>query len=168
MSNAGQPRAFDPTEERTIPPWPFPGPPPSTEVRVYVLGVQIVNGSFQFHFIERPQTPDPEADGPLDIRVPKDCTIVLRLDDALDWEYRHDNAVVLGPMNYPDNGRYFNLAPVIVNGRCREVQFNALFLKLDDYTNRDPYALYVNLIQQGVPQMIRIDPDIINPGDHHI
>ena len=171
MSDAANAREFNPSDEQPIPPWPSPQPPPSKGDRVYVLGMKPVDGIMQFYFVDRPQDPDPSKDGPLEIRVPKDCTIVLRLDGAWHWEFRHENAVMLGPMNYPEFARYFNLVPKVINDRCQEVRFNALYLTAGDNTNRDPYALYINLDQNmpdgsTAPQLvIRIDPDILNPGN---
>jgi len=145
---------------------------PVTEVREYVIGMRTVNGNIQFYFVDRPQSPDPSNDGPLDTRVPSDCLIVLRLDSTWAWEFRHDNAVMLGPMDYPERPRYFNLVPEIVNGKCRKVQFNALYLDIGEQSNHDPYAFYV-LLDQGLaeasaaqPLLVRIDPDTVNPGDH--
>lgn len=162
-------KPFNPSEERPIP--TLPDPPPTKEVREYVIGMQMVSGRIRFYFVNRPKAPDPSADGPLDIRVPSDCLIVLRLDNAFAWEFRHDNAIMFGPMNYPDFVRYCNLVPEIVNGRCQKVQFNARYLDVEE-ANRDPYAFYVLLDQQlsgaplAEPLLVRIDPDIIDPGDH--
>lgn len=173
MSGAANAYEFSPADEQPIPPWSGPQTPSSKEERVYVLGMQPVNGHMQFYFKERPQNPDPSKDGPLEIRVPTDCVIILELDSAWNWEFRHENAVMLGPMNYPETPRYFNLVPEILNSRCQKVQFNALYLNGGDYTNRDPYALYINLDQEmadGSPAqqlMLRIDPGIDNPGDPH-
>jgi len=171
MSDATNVQAFYPADEKPIPAWPVPAPLPSRETRVYVLGMKPVNGKIQIYFVERPQLPDPSKDGPLEIRVPSDCVIVLKLDQAWAWEFRHDNAVMLGPSKYPEPQRYFNLVPEILDGKCQKVQFNALYFNGNDKTNSDPYALYVNLDQEmpdGSPAqqlMIRIDPDIMNPGD---
>ena len=173
MSDAVRASAFDPIDEQPIPPWPSPQPPPSKEDRVYVLGMRPANGYMQYYFVERPQDPDPSKDGPLEIRIPTDCIIILKLDSTWNWEFRHENAVMLGAMKYPEPPRYFNLVPTIVNNKCQQVQFNALYLNGGDYTNRDPYAFYINLDQlmpdgSPAPQLvIRIDPDIQNPGDPH-
>jgi hypothetical protein len=164
--------AFNPKDERDIPPWPSSEPVPATEERVYVLGMRTVAGRIEFYFVERPKSPDPSNDGPLQIRVPTDCVIVLRLDSSWKWEFRHQNAVTLGPMGYPDNPRYFNLESKIADGLCKEVRFNAIYLPISE-ANTDPYALYVQLEQENakgvveVPLLLRIDPDITNPGDHH-
>jgi len=169
MSKTGT--SFNPYDEQPIPPWPKSGQPPSKEERIYVIGMQPINGIMQYYFKERPLYPDPSKDGPLEIRVPNDCVIVLMLDSAWKWEFRHDNAIMLGPMNYSDFPRYFNLVPNITDGKCQSVQFNALYLPNGDYANRDPYAFYVNLDQQmpdgsPAPQLlVRIDPDIDNPGE---
>jgi hypothetical protein len=172
MSDATKVHEFNPADEQPIPPWPSPQRPPSKEERLYVLGMQSTSGNIQFYFMERPKDPDSSKDGPLEIRVPTDCVIILKLDSAWNWEFRHENAVMLGPMNYPETPRYFNLVAEIINNRCQKVQFNALYLKGGDYSNRDPYALYINLDQEmpngsPAPQLvIRIDPMIDNPGDH--
>ena len=172
MSDTANAHEFSPGVEQPIPPWSSPQPPPSKEDRVYVLGMQPANGNIQYYFKERPPYPAPSKDGPLEIRVPTDCVIILKLDSVWNWEFRHENAVMLGPMNYPESVRYFNLVPEILNDRCQKVQFSALYLNGGDYTNRDPYCLYINLDQKvadGSPAqrlVIRIDPGIDNPGDH--
>jgi hypothetical protein len=76
---------------------------------------------------------------------------------------------MLGPTKIPERPRYFNLTPTIVDGRCMEVKFNALCLNECDKGNRDPYALYINVDHDAsdsltVPLLVRIDPDIDNPG----
>ena len=173
MSEATNTHEFSPADEQPIPPWPSPQPPPSKEDRVYVVGMRPANGDIQYYFVERPELPDRSKDGPLEIRVPTDCKIILQLDSAWNWEFRHENAVMLGPMKYPEFPRYFNLVPEIVNNRCQKVQFNALYLNVDGVVNRDPYCLYINLDQRmadGTPAqqlVIRIDPDIDNPGSPH-
>lgn len=170
MNYATTPSEFNPADEQPIP--NSQKSLPSKEERVYVLGMRSTNGFIQYYFVSRPELPDPSKDGPLEIRVPTDCTIILKLDSAWNWEFRHENAVMLGPTNYPEFARYFNLVPEIVNNRCQKVQFSALYLNLGEKTNVDPYAFYVNLDQvmpdgSPAPQLvIRIDPDIQNPGDH--
>ena len=157
-------RPFNPSEERPIP--TSVDHLPATKVREYVIGMQAVSGQLRFYFIDHPELPAPSNDGPLDIRIPSDCLIVLRLDSTLAWEFRHDNAVMLGPMNYPEVVRYCNLVPEIVNGRCQKVQFDARYLDVKQ-SNRDPYAFYVLIDQQlpGQSLLVRIDPDMVNPGD---
>jgi hypothetical protein len=162
-------RPFAPKDEAPIPHWPLPVPPPSKEDRVYVIGMEATNRRLQYYFVERPPVPDPAGDGPLLIRVPNDCTIVLRLSPDWNWEFRHTDAVMLGPIKIPEKPRYFNLTPTIVDGRCMEVKFNALCLNEGDKGNRDPYALYINVDHDApdsltVPLLVRIDPDIDNPG----
>jgi hypothetical protein len=171
MTNSKRLSAFKPKDEHDIPPWPYPDPPPSHEERVYVLGLKVSGGQLAFYFVERPPLPDPTNDGPLQIRVPTDCVIVLRLDSAWNWQFVRENAVTLGSVDYPEKPRYFNLEPKIENGRCQEVRFNALFLDIGDDTNSDPYALYIQLEQlpqsaEAPPLIVRIDPDIENPGNH--
>jgi hypothetical protein len=172
MTDENPEYTFDPKEELPIPVWPLPSPPPSQEERLYIIGMQAENGRLRFVFVERPAHPDPSVDGPLEIRVPQDCTIILRLDDSWNWQFRHANAVMLGPMNYADRPRYFNLTPTIVNGRCMEIRFSALRLSgIGDLPNQDRYALYLNIDQDmpanavPLPLLVRIDPDIDNPGD---
>lgn len=171
MSDAAQVTTFSPKNEQPIPYWPLPSPPPSQEDRVYVIDMEAANGRLRYYFSERPPVPDPSEDAPLLIRVPRDCTIILRLSPDWNWEFRHDNAIMLGPMSYLEKPRYFNLTPKIVNDRCMEVTFNALLLAdAGDTTNHDPYAIYVNVDHEVsgstdvVPLLLRIDPDIDNPG----
>ncbi len=170
MSTTTPVRSFRPKDEQPIPFWPLPDPPPSQEERVYVIDMEAVNGRLRYYFVERPPVPDPTGDAPLQIRVPQDCTIVFRLSQDWNWEFRHDDAVVLGPISYPEKPRYFNLTPTIVDGRCMEVRFNALYLG-DTDTNSDLYALYINVDHDSndgtdaVPLLVRIDPDILNPGE---
>ena len=171
MSNARR-MSFEVQSEQPIPPWPGPGPAPTLPERVYVIGMQTVEGRIEFYFVERPALPDPSGDGPLEIRVPEDCVIVLRLDPAWQWGFRTTNAVMFGPMDYQDVPRYFNLQPVVEDGRCQEVRFNARYLDIKE-DNWDPYALYLEVDQKTsedaavVTLLIRIDPDVDNPGDHH-
>lgn len=163
--------SFSPREEQSVPFWPTPSPPPSKEVRVYVVGMNVSKGRLSYCFVERPPFPDPSGDGPLEIQIPEDCTIVLRLSPDWNWEFRHFDAVMLGPMNYPEKPRYFNLVQKISNDRCMEVQFNALLLSgTEDPENCDPYALYINMdhevagIVNAVPLLLRIDPIMTNTG----
>lgn len=171
MSNETTATVVDISEERPIMPWPSTDPLPSYETRVYVLSMKTENGYMQYYFKDRPASPDPTGDGPLTIRVPQDCTIIIKLDDAWKWEFRHENAIMIGTVNYPDPARYFNLVQDIVDGRCMQVQFSAQYLD-KDVVNDDPYLFYVNLDQimpDGTPAStlaVRIDPDIMNPGDH--
>lgn len=170
MSDDTTATVVDISEERPIPQWPSPEPPPSYETRVYVMSMKSENGYMQYYFKDRPETPDPTGDGPLTIRVPQDCTIVIKLDDAWKWEFRHENAIMIGTFDYPDPARYFNLSEKIVDGRCMQVQFNAQYLD-KDVVNDDPYLFYINLDQvmpDGTPAQalaVRIDPDIRNPGN---
>lgn len=172
MSDSGHLRHFDPQAEHPIPPWPGPGPAPVGPERVYVIGVRTIEGRIEFYFVERPDVPDPSRDGPLQIRVPEDCVIVLKLDAGLQWGFRSKNAVMLGPMSYPSVPRYFNLVHSSVDGHCREVRFNARYLDIKQ-SNADFYALYIVIDQKtgdgavASPLLLRIDPDISNPGDHH-
>lgn len=171
MNNKTKATVVGISEERPIQPWPSPEPPPSYETRVYVMSMKPENGYMQYYFKERPATPDTTGDGPLTIRVPQDCTIIIKLDDAWNWEFRHENAIMIGTFDYPDPERYFNLVQNIVGGRCMQVQFNAQLLDRD-VVNDDPYLFYVNLDQimpdgTAAQQLaVRIDPDIRNPGDH--
>jgi hypothetical protein len=174
MSDTTRAQAFDPAEEKPIPPWPLSDPLSSKEERVYVLGMNPENGDIEFRYVKRPPIPDPTKDCPLDVRVPTDCVITIELDDSWNWEFRHQNAVMLGPMRYQDFPRYFNLVSEIKNNRCKKVRFNALYLA-EGADNRDPYALYILLDQKMAdgsptqPLLTRIDPDILNRGDdpHH-
>lgn len=170
MSKSTAVSRFSPKEEQPIPFWPLPSPPPSQEDRLYVIDMEASNGKFRYFFSEHPANPDPTGDGPLQLRIPKDCTIILRLSANWNWEFRHDNAIVLGPMGYAEKPRYFNLQPTIVEDRCLEVRFNALYLT-DGGDNLDPYAIYVNIYHDSgstdgqVALLVRIDPDMDNPGD---
>lgn len=171
MSGTTALRSFNPREEHDIPAWPFPEPPPSGPERVYVLSMRTVDNRLEYYFSQRPDSPDPSADLPLTIRVPSDCVIVLRLNEAWDWQFREDAAVVLGPQQYSDRERYFNLQPTIIDGICKEVSFVAKYLPIQG-VNNDPYAVYLNVGQRSgsnntVSQLlVRIDPDVRNPGDH--
>jgi hypothetical protein len=96
--------------------------------------------------------------------------IVLRLDPSWQWGFRTKNAVMFGPMDYPETPRYFNLQNIVENGRCQEVRFNARYLNIKD-NNRDVYAFYLEIDQKAgdgtiMPLLVRIDPDVSNPGDH--
>lgn len=171
MSDQTTATVVDISEERPIQPWTSTDPLPSYETRVYVMSIKAENGYMQYYFKDRPDSPDPTGDGPLTIRVPQDCTIVIKLDDAWKWEFRHENAIIIGTSEYPDPARYFNLVQDIVDGRCMQVQFNAQYLD-QDVVNDDPYLFYINLDQimpdgTAAPTLaVRIDPDIRNPGDH--
>lgn len=170
MSTSTAVRAFNPKDEQVVPFWPLPVPPPSKEDRVYVIDMTAADRRLQYYFSERPALPDPTGDGPLQIRVPQDCTITLRLSANWNWEFRHENAVMLAPMDFPEQPRYFNLTPTIVDGRCLEVRFSALLLASVDQ-NVDGYAIYVNVDHDGpqsdtpVQLLVRIDPDMSNPGE---
>jgi hypothetical protein len=147
----------------------------SNEIRNYVLSVDIdaTNGYLRFYYSQRPLKPDPSSDGPLSMRVWTDCTIVIELDTSSikNWEFRHVNAVTMGPSNYATPARYFNLVPAIVNNRCQSVQFNAQYLNMNDRNNHDPFNLYLYFDQEVPPGnppsqlLIILDPDIQNPGD---
>lgn len=169
MSTSTAVKTFSPKDEQPIPFWPLPSPPPSYEDRVYVIDMEASHGRLRYFFSEQPAVPDPTGDGPLQIRIPQDCTVILRLSSNWNWEFRHDNAIVLGPMDYTEKPRYFNLQPTIVDGRCLEVRFNALHLA-DADGNNDPYAIYVNIYHDdglasgSAALLVRIDPDMTNPG----
>jgi hypothetical protein len=169
MSTSTVVKTFSPKDEQPIPFWPLSSPPPSQEDRLYVIDMEASNGRLRYFFSEQPAQPDPTGDGPLQIRILQDCTVILRLSANWNWEFRHDNAVVLGPMDYTEKPRYFNLQPTIVNGQCLEVRFNALYLT-DTDSNHDPYAIYVNIYNDEgladgpVALLVRIDPDMTNPG----
>lgn len=168
---------FDPKDEQPIPhrltaaAAAKAAPALPKEVRRYVIGMHAEHGKISFFFTERPHQPDPTGDGPLELRVPANCTLEICLDHRWNWEFRQDNAVMLGPMNYPEDPRYFNLEHVVENGHCRKVRFDAQLLGTKDPKNRDPYAFYVNLLKQAsngqfeTEMMLRIDPDIINTGE---
>jgi hypothetical protein len=132
--------------------------------------MRTVEGRIEFYFVDRPPLPDPSDDGPLEIRIPEDCVIVLRLDPAWQWGFRNKNAVMFGPMDYPEVPRYFNLQNSSEGGRCQEVRFNAHRLDVTE-ANWDVYSLYIEIDQKTrndaaiVPLLIRIDPDVKNPGD---
>lgn len=168
---------FDPKDEQPIPhrltaaAAAKAAQPTPKDVRKYVIGMHAEHGKISFFFTEHPHDAPPPTDDPLALQVPADCTLEICLDDRWNWEFRHDNAVMLGPMSYPDDKRYFNLEHVVENGRCRKVRFDAQLLATKDEKNRDPYAFYVNLLRPApdgkftTEMMLRIDPDIINTGE---
>lgn len=164
------------TGEQLIPGnWSTGGPGfVAKEIRTYVLSLEQLGKHVQFYFKSRPRNPDPSGDNPLTVRIPRDCTVVFKLDRQWDWEFRHDNAITLSDKpHYPKEQRYANLKPTIQKSRCYKVAFDARRLTENDYTNRDQFNLYLQLDQilpkanRSTPLQlpIRLDPDIQNPGD---
>jgi hypothetical protein len=117
------------------------------------------------------------GDGSLDLRVPPlGCRYHIALDNTIDWEFRHDP-------NLPDPGDYSNDAMTLGQGvpsayyprlfhiGTQEIWFDALYMPVaqpGDPAAMHPFSLYVSLtLQNGAaPILLKIDPDILNPGDH--
>ena len=157
---------FRPRDENPISPWPDSSPPSYPEA-VYVIGMRAVENRIEYYFVEQPDGTKKDGDAPLTIRVLKHTTIVLKLDPKWDWSFAADTAVVIGPVDHPEKGRYFNLK---ANSKG-EVRFLAQYLDIGT-GNADPYAIYLS-VGQGVNKdgvdrrlLVRIDPDMLNPGDH--
>ena len=121
----------------------------------------------ELYYSGDPQVMPEATDGLLDMRIPPGgCRIVLTLDPDIQWKFAQANEVMtLGqgmPMaNYPRLGYESN----------RKIWFDAIYLDKPVGTPPDPhhYSLFIDILQQNGtnPIKIKIDPDILNPGDHH-
>lgn len=128
--------------------------------RVYILGYNPLTG---YSFVARPANPDPSMDGPLEMRVDMNCTLVIQLQhyENLDWEFDTDAIQI----DRTAQTRYFNLVkPTWTdaqgNEHCTQIFFYATYLD-QAAPNEDLFNIYVKI--DGVSKLI--DPDIKNPGD---
>lgn len=161
-------------DERPIPKSTQPSPGPSVN---YTLGlVADVNGNLEPAFVGVVPNQKP-GDGPLDIRIMEDCTIVITVDTSVyNWELKHKHSITLGLNSVYPGDRYFNLKETFdANGHCTGISFDAYYLDAD-VANLDPYNLSFLAYLQSLggagaaaaataPLKVRIDPDIRNPGD---
>lgn len=110
-------------------------------------------------------------DGTLDIRVPKGLTrFHMQLDDTINWAFRDDGDAMTLSGDVPEAQRAYY--PRLKNVDATHFWFDALPIDLpaEAPAFRHGFNLYVDLFQPdgARPIRLKIDPDIINPGDHHI
>lgn len=170
-------RQFEPLDfspgDQPIPSVP-PGTPATAPVYNLTLSARKVASpdDASKEFVELYYTGDnqvmPEAaDGLVDMRIPPGgCRIVLSLDPTIQWTFAQpDQVMTIAPgmplANYPRLGYVSD----------KQIWFDAVYFAKPPGTppEQHHYSLFINIIQRNGsnPIKIKIDPDILNPGDHH-